>query len=323
MPWLGPQVVLYHSEVLHLENIMGKFGRGPRSYNNNAQFLLRSLPFCLLTSGLVIALFLHSLDITRELLLMLSSSTTTCDPAIIYRGPPGLPPLKNRNELGNLLEARQLHHGVEVGVQRGRFSRDILSRWPTCQSFTLIDLWAQQTNYVDGANVADNVQEQIYQEALSNVAQFGSKVNVLRMLSSEAALQVADHSLDFVYIDARHDYCGVLEDLTAYWPKLRPGGIMAGHDFMTTAEVKSFNSKSNWSICHDGSVHESAVKGAVEYFAKQQGLVVSVMYDENARFPSWMVQKPTRPECVVLPPTITTTTTTSSTTPALFTIVST
>jgi hypothetical protein len=30
----------------------------------------------------------------------------------------------------------------------------------------------------------------------------------------------------------RHDYCGVMEDLVAYWPKLRSGGIIAGHDYV-------------------------------------------------------------------------------------------
>lgn len=33
-------------------------------------------------------------------------------------------------------------------------------------------------------------------------------------------------SLDFVYVDARHDYCAVKEDILLYWPKVRPGGIL-------------------------------------------------------------------------------------------------
>ena len=40
-----------------------------------------------------------------------------------------------------------------------------------------------------------------------------------------------DASLDLAYIDARHDYDGVSEDLAAWWPKICPGGLLAGHDF--------------------------------------------------------------------------------------------
>ena len=37
-----------------------------------------------------------------------------------------------------------------------------------------------------------------------------------------------DGYFDFIYVDARHDFKGVWEDLVAYWPKLRAGGIFAG-----------------------------------------------------------------------------------------------
>ena len=45
-------------------------------------------------------------------------------------------------------------------------------------------------------------------------------------------------SLDFVYLDARHDFCAMIEDLEAYWPLVAPGGILAGHDYMTSPEVR-------------------------------------------------------------------------------------
>jgi len=44
--------------------------------------------------------------------------------------------------------------------------------------------------------------------------------------------------LDYVYVDARHDYAGVKEDLEAWWPKLRKGGLLAGHDFIPDGIVK-------------------------------------------------------------------------------------
>lgn len=40
-----------------------------------------------------------------------------------------------------------------------------------------------------------------------------------------------------IYVDARHDYCGVMDDLNAWWPKLREGGLAAGHDYVFAHEV--------------------------------------------------------------------------------------
>ena len=51
-------------------------------------------------------------------------------------------------------------------------------------------------------------------------------------MSVEASSRLADGSLDFVYIDARHDYSGAREDVAAWWMKLCPGGFFAGHDLM-------------------------------------------------------------------------------------------
>ena len=42
----------------------------------------------------------------------------------------------------------------------------------------------------------------------------------------------ADGSVDLAFIDAAHDYRNVRADVLAYWPKLKPDGVLAGHDFL-------------------------------------------------------------------------------------------
>jgi len=49
--------------------------------------------------------------------------------------------------------------------------------------------------------------------------------------SAAAAKLYEDESLDFVFIDASHDYGSFRKDLFAWFPKVKVGGILAGHDF--------------------------------------------------------------------------------------------
>ena len=49
--------------------------------------------------------------------------------------------------------------------------------------------------------------------------------------SLEAASNVSDSSLGFVYIDALHDYASVKDDIEAWWPKVSDQGFIGGHDF--------------------------------------------------------------------------------------------
>lgn len=202
-----------------------------------------------------------------------------------------IPRLLRRESLGALAEQHGLKSGAEVGVQQGKFSKMLLDSWPSCESFRLIDLWAPQENYHDGANVDQIKHDGFLEEALTSLRPHEGKISLMRMLSSEAAKLIKPESLDFVYIDARHDYCGVMEDLDAYWPLISPGGILAGHDYETNKnKLKSSRGNDDWSLCANGTRIESAVKGAVNDFFVPRGLTVSLT--RKNRHPTWIVQKP-------------------------------
>jgi predicted O-methyltransferase YrrM len=59
------------------------------------------------------------------------------------------------------------------------------------------------------------------------------------MSSLEAAAQFEDNSIDFVFIDAAHEYEFVKEDIAAWYPKVKPGGLFAGHDYNWTGVHKA------------------------------------------------------------------------------------
>ena len=134
-----------------------------------------------------------------------------------------------RTDLGFLLNYLNLNGvGVEVGVLTGEFAEVMLSTWKG-ELYILVDPW-QQADIMSYCNSSDAC-ESIMQKAKSRLSIFGDRAYFLRKFSIDAARIIADNSLDFVYIDGLHDYYNVMLDMMAWWPKVRKGGVMAGHDF--------------------------------------------------------------------------------------------
>jgi cephalosporin hydroxylase len=71
----------------------------------------------------------------------------------------------------------------------------------------------------------------LYNKFILNMNPIISNLNILRMSSINAAKQIKDESLDAVFIDASHEYEDVLEDLNAWYPKVKSGGYFCGHDY--------------------------------------------------------------------------------------------
>jgi predicted O-methyltransferase YrrM len=69
---------------------------------------------------------------------------------------------------------------------------------------------------------------EMFQDNIGRVP--GVNVTVHRSDSSKAAEAFDDGSVNFVWIDAGHGYDEVLADITAWWPKVRPGGVIGGDD---------------------------------------------------------------------------------------------
>ncbi len=118
--------------------------------------------------------------------------------------------------------------GVEVGVYKGKFTKALCS-WNLGLELVGVDPWIGYENYAD---YDTDELTKAYGEAIAR----NEKMNVkfMKTDSMTAVKEFEDESLDFVFIDANHDYEHVLEDITEWSKKVRKGGIVSGHDYIKT-----------------------------------------------------------------------------------------
>ncbi|CAE7235670.1 unnamed protein product [Symbiodinium natans] len=114
---------------------------------------------------------------------------------------------------------------------------------------------------------------------LADAQRFDADVAFHRSTSVGPSRCFEDDSLDLVYIDADHKWWSVLQDLSAWWPKVRPGGLMMGHDF-------HFNTLMEREELDEGSINDVPIAVAAFFRAPSEvllhsGFVWSVQKSKN------------------------------------------
>lgn len=139
--------------------------------------------------------------------------------------------IKHRIELVDLLKRFGITGpSVELGVAEGLFSRDLLAAG--VEFLYMIDNWGHIPGIRGDGNFLQAWHDKNYADAQERVKDY-KNVSMLRMMTVEASREFPDNSFALVYHDADHSYKGVKADISAWWPKLRPGGIMAFHDYFS------------------------------------------------------------------------------------------
>jgi predicted O-methyltransferase YrrM len=136
-------------------------------------------------------------------------------------------PASRWRDMGPLLNDLNFKKGVEIGVYRGKFTACIAKSAPNL-SLTGVDAWKVYKGYDEYQ--ANDLENKAYLEAKAETEKYN--VKLIKAWSLDAALQFEDESLDFVFIDANHDYEHVSEDIAAWSKKVRKGGIVSGHDYI-------------------------------------------------------------------------------------------
>lgn len=109
---------------------------------------------------------------------------------------------------------------AEIGVAFGDFSEEII-KWSNPERLYLVDAWEVQ-RYNSGLDtVSKKFEKQIA----------AGSVIIKRGLSTDVIPTLIDSYFDFMYIDTVHDYDITLQELIACAPKVKNGGVLAGHDF--------------------------------------------------------------------------------------------
>lgn len=145
-----------------------------------------------------------------------------------------------RGDLPVLFREFGCRYGAEIGVSSGKFSKQLCLANPNL-TLLCVDPYLAYDGYVErwGDRLVEqmdlDVQYLTAQQRLCNLP-----CTFLKAYSVDAAKAVPDESLDFVYIDANHSYLATKADLEAWIPKVKRGGLVAGHDYTDKPYHKSY-----------------------------------------------------------------------------------
>jgi predicted O-methyltransferase YrrM len=126
-------------------------------------------------------------------------------------------------------------HFVEVGSWLGRSASfmavEIMNSGKDIK-LDCVDLWefdpegdVDESLFIRAKNPAELFLRNMKKSNVENL------VNPLKMSSVTASKLYEDNSLDFVFIDANHEYHHIKEDIEAWYPKVKTGGYIGGHDY--------------------------------------------------------------------------------------------
>ncbi|QDU37477.1 hypothetical protein Mal4_17910 [Maioricimonas rarisocia] len=164
---------------------------------------------------------------------------------------------------------RPLRFGAEVGVYDGYTSDILLQAFPELHLW-MVDPWHTIDQPEEYANFDESRFEELRRIAMWWTSHAEDRRFELRKPSLEASSLFPDASLDFVFIDADHHYDAVKADVHAWWPKVRTGGLLSGHDYGVYGDATGA-----W-----------GVRRAVDEFAAERGVLPLLGADGT-----WCIEK--------------------------------
>jgi hypothetical protein len=116
---------------------------------------------------------------------------------------------------------------VEVGVERGYFSEALCKANPDLHLYC-VDPWVTYESGHIEHRTPETVAE-FMEQAKKRLSKYN--VTIIRQGSIKASTKFKHNTLDFVYIDGDHGFEATINDCAVWSKRVRPGGIIAGHDY--------------------------------------------------------------------------------------------
>lgn len=143
--------------------------------------------------------------------------------------------------------------GAEVGIWEAATSEILLQRYPDL-FLIMVD---QYLHYHESRRFARRDQAAM-DEALLTASRRTQPYRERSLLivgdSLNAARIVPATSLDWAFLDASHLYDNVWNDCIAWWPKIKPGGLLIGHDYNSKNDRRGWwgvkNAVDEWAASH-------------------------------------------------------------------------
>ena len=130
--------------------------------------------------------------------------------------------------------------GVEVGVCNGVTSELYVQQIPNLKKLYAVDNFPSFVDW-DGTRVTEERQVETMRRCKERLAKY-SNIEFVYKTSVEFGESLEDDSIDFVFIDGDHSFNATLKDIQIYWPKVKKGGIFAGHDINLQTVYDAVNS---------------------------------------------------------------------------------
>ena len=180
--------------------------------------------------------------------------------------------------------------GVEVGSFKGEFAKEICKVWDG--NLYMVDVWrGLGDEYMDASN--HNIHTDAYAQAMKSIEGYENRAVMIRTDSFTGSGIFPDERLDFVYIDANHAYDYVKDDILNWFPKVKKGGYLMGHDYIAMDWYNDPNFMANGKDKHiygNNGFYFGVfgVNPAVDEFCKEHGYTLTIT---NEWFGTWMIQK--------------------------------
>ncbi len=144
--------------------------------------------------------------------------------------------MSHANVLLSLLRNRPHANGCEVGVHAGDTTSFLLKSLPGIKNYYAIDPWKIYEMY-DGNKYKKpaNKKYKTFPLAKKNfykvIKPYRNRVTVYEMTSIAAIKHIPKNSLDWIFIDANHEYEYIKENLRIWTIRVKHGGLISGHDY--------------------------------------------------------------------------------------------